>query len=108
MCDVIAQTPHFALLRRSGRRWSRGANDKGARAGSGRKARASIRASSWPGCSSSALIPLLVTPVLPLIDFYNHLARFFVLAHLGSSSALQAHYAGALVVAAGYRDRSHR
>lgn len=40
-----------------------------------------------------ALVPLLVTPVLPLIDFYNHLARFFVLAHLSESSTLQAHYA---------------
>ena len=39
-----------------------------------------------------ALIPMMVTPVLPLIDFYNHLARFYVLAHIGSSSLLQKYY----------------
>lgn len=44
------------------------------------------------GLFAAGLIPLLATPVLPLIDFYNHLARFFVLGHLGSGSALQAHY----------------
>lgn len=27
------------------------------------------------------LLPLLSTPVLPLIDLYNHMARFYVLAH---------------------------
>ena len=40
-----------------------------------------------------ALLPLFATPVLPLIDFYNHLARFYVLAHIGESPLLQAHYA---------------
>jgi hypothetical protein len=40
-----------------------------------------------------AMLPLLATPVLPLIDFYNHLARFFVLAHIGQNTLLQAHYA---------------
>ncbi|HEY2836477.1 MAG TPA: hypothetical protein VGI89_07900 [Rhizomicrobium sp.] len=40
-----------------------------------------------------ALLPLFATPVLPLIDFYNHLARFYVLAHIGESPVLQAHYA---------------
>ncbi len=39
-----------------------------------------------------AMAPLLVTPVLPLIDFYNHLARFFVLAHIQSSAFLQTYY----------------
>jgi hypothetical protein len=39
-----------------------------------------------------AIVPLLATPVLPLIDFYDHLARFYVLAHVGSSSLLQLHY----------------
>ena len=50
-----------------------------------------------PRLFALALVPLLVTPVLPLIDFYNHLARFFVLAHLGSDpqlgAAYQAHWA---------------
>lgn len=39
-----------------------------------------------------SLIPLLVTPVLPLIDFYNHVARFFVLAHIDGSPFLQRYY----------------
>jgi hypothetical protein len=39
-----------------------------------------------------ALIPLLVTPVVPLIDFYNHLARFFVLSHIAGDPFLQANY----------------
>lgn len=39
-----------------------------------------------------AMIPLAVTPVLPLIDFYNHLARFFVLAHVDYSPFLQLYY----------------
>lgn len=45
------------------------------------------------GMFALALLPLLATPVLPLIDFYNHLARFFVLSHLHESAVLQAHYA---------------
>lgn len=39
-----------------------------------------------------SLIPLTVTPVLPLIDFYNHIARFFVLAHVDASPFLQRYY----------------
>ena len=45
------------------------------------------------GMFVAAMAPLLATPVLPLIDFYNHLARFFVLAHLRDSPVLAAHYA---------------
>jgi len=41
---------------------------------------------------AAAMIPLLLTPVLPLIDFTNHLARFFVLSRIGASDFLQAHY----------------
>lgn len=44
------------------------------------------------GLFAAAMIPLLVTPLLPLIDFYNHLARFFVLSHIGASDFLQANY----------------
>ncbi len=47
-------------------------------------------------CLASALIllvPLAATPVLPLIDFYNHIARFFVLSHLGGDPVLSANYA---------------
>ena len=44
------------------------------------------------GLFALAMIPLLATPVLPLIDFYNHLARFFVLAHIAQDPFLQAHY----------------
>ncbi len=45
------------------------------------------------GLFIAALAPLMVTPVLPLIDFYDHLARFYILAHVGSSALLQNHYA---------------
>ena len=41
---------------------------------------------------AGALVPLLVTPVLPLIDFYDHVMRFYVLAHVGSDPALQPYY----------------
>ena len=44
------------------------------------------------GLFAAAMIPLLTTPVLPLIDFYNHLARFFVLSRIGGSEFLEAHY----------------
>jgi hypothetical protein len=45
------------------------------------------------GMFLAALAPLMVTPVLPLIDFYDHLARFYILAHVGSNTLLQNHYA---------------
>ena len=32
-----------------------------------------------------AVLPLLTTPMFPFIDFYNHLARYYVLAHLCDS-----------------------
>ena len=38
-----------------------------------------------------AMIPILAAPVMPLIDFYDHVARFFALAHLAPGSAL-AHF----------------
>lgn len=40
-----------------------------------------------------ALIPIISTPVLPLIDFYNHLARYFVLSHVEHSEFLKENYA---------------
>lgn len=39
------------------------------------------------------LLPIAATPVLPLIDFYNHLARYFVLANIGHSEFLPRYYA---------------
>ena len=56
---------------------------------------------SWPtdhprlvmaGLFLVAMVPLMVTPVLPLIDFYDHIARFFVLAHVRSDALLQLYY----------------
>jgi hypothetical protein len=44
------------------------------------------------GLFAAAMIPLFLTPVMPLIDFTNHLARFFVLSRIGASEFLQAHY----------------
>lgn len=40
-----------------------------------------------------ALVPLLVSPVLPFIDFYNHVARFEVLAHPAADAVRLANYA---------------
>ncbi len=40
-----------------------------------------------------ALVPLLTTPLFPFIDFYNHLARYYVLSHLDGSALLRANYA---------------
>lgn len=39
-----------------------------------------------------ALIPLFFTPVLPFIDFYNHIARYFVLANIDHDALLQQNY----------------
>jgi hypothetical protein len=44
------------------------------------------------GLFAVAMAPLMATPILPSIDFYNHLARFFVLAHAASNSLLHANY----------------
>lgn len=42
-----------------------------------------------------ALVPLLATPVLPFIDFYNHMARYHVLATLDEDPVLAANYVAA-------------
>lgn len=39
-----------------------------------------------------AILPLLTAPVLPLIDFYNHIARYHVLSHLDAEPFLQQNY----------------
>ena len=40
-----------------------------------------------------ALLPLAATPVLPTIDYYNHLGRYYALAHLGADPFLAQNYA---------------
>ena len=55
----------------------------------------------WPlalGLLVLALVPLFLTPVLPLIDFYNHVARFQVLATLAGNPLFAANYAAAWAV----------
>jgi hypothetical protein len=42
-----------------------------------------------------ASVPLFATPVLPFIDFYNHLARYHVLATIGGDPVLAENYAAA-------------
>lgn len=42
---------------------------------------------------AGCLLPILVTPILPLIDFYAHVARYFVLGHLHSDPWLAENYA---------------
>lgn len=39
-----------------------------------------------------SIIPVVVAPILPMIDFYSHVARFFVLSQLHSDSFLQQYY----------------
>lgn len=55
----------------------------------------------WPAAGlilALGLLPLIVTPVLPLIDFYNHVARFQVLATLADNPLFAANYAPAWAV----------
>jgi len=47
---------------------------------------------SAAGLFALAMIPILAAPVMPLIDFYDHIARFFVLAHLAPGSGLAQFY----------------
>jgi len=44
------------------------------------------------GLFAIALTPLLSSPVLPFIDFYNHIARYHVLAQVGRDPFLQQYY----------------
>lgn len=43
----------------------------------------------------ACLVPLCVTPVLPLTDFYAHIARYYILAKLPASAMLQQNYEAA-------------
>ncbi len=40
-----------------------------------------------------ALIPLVIVPVIPTLDFYNHIARYYVLAHINANPELAKYYA---------------
>jgi hypothetical protein len=51
------------------------------------------RALAFAAIFAVAILPVLTTPIIPLIDFYNHLARFFVLATLDHTPFLQKSYA---------------
>jgi hypothetical protein len=42
-----------------------------------------------------AVVPVVLTPVLPLIDFYNHIARYYILAHIDEVPAFQENYRAA-------------
>jgi len=55
---------------------------------------AGVQAARWPivAVLLAALLPLASTPVLPMIDFYNHIMRFDLLRRLGSDPVLDAHY----------------
>ena len=50
------------------------------------------RVIAFAGLFALAMLPLLMTPVMPLIDLYNHLARFFVLSHIGADNFLKTYY----------------
>lgn len=45
-----------------------------------------------PALLAAGLLPALLTPVLPLIDLYNHVFRFDVLSRLASDPVLAANY----------------
>ena len=40
----------------------------------------------------ACLVPLLLTPVLPFIDYYSHVLRYYVLAHAGAGTPFAANY----------------
>jgi hypothetical protein len=46
-----------------------------------------------PVLLAAALLPLAAAPVLPMIDFYNHIMRYVVLSQLPADPALAQHYA---------------
>lgn len=52
------------------------------------------RVGRWliPAALLAALAPLASTPVLPMIDFYNHIMRYDLLRRLGSDPVLDANY----------------
>ena len=52
---------------------------------------------------AAAVIPVLITPVLPTIDFYDHVARYFVLVARRCKPFLGAELREELVAAAQYR-----
>ena len=58
-----------------------------------RGARRGLTASIWLLIGIAAVLPLLVTPMLPPIDLYNHVARFFILSRIGSDPFLAHYYA---------------
>jgi len=41
-----------------------------------------------------AIVPVLTTPILPTIDFYNHVARYFVLSRIDTIRFLAENYQG--------------
>jgi hypothetical protein len=41
---------------------------------------------------AAVLLPLFATPVLPIIDLYDHLARFFILSRIGTDRMFQMYY----------------
>ena len=55
----------------------------------------------WPAALLAlalGLLPLIFTPVLPLIDFYNHIGRFQVLATLTDNPLFAANYGAAWAI----------
>ena len=39
-----------------------------------------------------ALVPVMLTPIIPAIDLYNHVSRYDVMAHLAADPFLRANY----------------
>jgi hypothetical protein len=56
------------------------------------------RALAFAAIFGVAILPVLTTPIIPIIDFYNHLARYFVLATLDQTPFLQRSYASAWAI----------
>lgn len=50
---------------------------------------------AWPAALLACLLPLAVTPVLPFVDFYAHVARYYVLARIDTVPALEENYTAA-------------
>lgn len=45
-----------------------------------------------------SIFPVVFTPVVPVIDFYNHVARYFVLSHVENSQFLSENYISAWAI----------
>jgi putative flippase GtrA len=98
LIPVVTVVPAFTFI--ASRLWAFAAvrdADGTARAQLPEATRAALAAAARPALFTAifllAAVPVVAAPVLPLIDYYGHVARFFVLAHIDRDPFLAASYA---------------